>query len=72
MFRFGLKKKAEHPVAKSTMKTEEEVTKELNLTRDKQMEAGRQGRKDLEAIHKARFEALLWVLGKEYASATVR
>jgi hypothetical protein len=44
----------------------------MNLARDKQMEAERQKRPDVAVIQKTRFEALLWVLGKEYASATIR
>lgn len=71
MFRFRIKKPT-YPNLGSTMKTSEEVAAEMKVARDKQMEAGRQGRKDIEAIQKSRFEALLWVLGKDYASAQVR
>jgi hypothetical protein len=71
MFRFKLRKKG-YPNLGTTMKTAEEIAKEMNLARDKQMEAERQKRPDVAVIQKTRFEALLWVLGKEYASATIR
>jgi len=66
------KESNKYPDLGSKMKTAEEVAAEMIVARDKQLEAGRQNRPDLAAIHKTRFEALVWVLGKDYASATVR
>lgn len=71
MFLFGIKK-IKYPKLGVSMKSAEDVANELNNARDKQLEAARQGRKDLEVVYKSRFETLCWVLGKEYDSATVR
>lgn len=71
MFLFGVKKR-KYPHIGDNMKSALDIAEELNKTRDKQLEAARQNRKDLEMVYKSRFETLCWVLGKEYASATVR
>lgn len=71
MFCNLLKKKPadKYPELGSKMKTAVEIASELTICRDKQLEAARQNRKDTELANKIRFEALVWVLGKEYASA---
>lgn len=55
-----------------TMKSAVEIATEMNIARDKQMEAERMKRPDLAIIQKTKFETLLWVLGKDYATASVR
>lgn len=59
------KKQPKYPNLGATMKSAEDIAKELNLARDKQMEAMRQKRADIEIVYKSRYEALMWVLGKD-------
>lgn len=69
MFPFRITRKRQ---AFPRFKTPEEVATELNITREKQLAFDRQNRPNDSALQKARFEALLWVLGESYATSVVR
>ena len=68
----GLKKhfdrERKYPDLGKTMRSALEIAEELNRAREKQMEAERQKRPDIAVIQKARYEALMWALGKDATS----
>jgi hypothetical protein len=66
------KRKHKYPHIGDTMKTAMEVAEEMNVAKGRQLEAERQNRSDIAILQKTRFEALLWVLGKDYATPTIR
>jgi len=65
-------KKRSYPNVGDTMRDAVEIATELNIVHDKQLEAERQRRPDISMPLKARYEALLWVLGKDNATSTIR
>jgi hypothetical protein len=65
-------KKRRYPHLGENMKTPLEIAEELNRAHGLQLEAERQKRHDIMVIQKARYETLLWVLGKDNASTTIR